>query len=189
MSTEGALRRAFALFDEDGSGFLTSEEFLQVLQRQHGDDASFSEQDAHELLNAMDTNGDGMVSIDEFVENFSNQGTIDVPDAVAEGPSVIFCDVDNARVSAVYGEMYSPSRTYDIVDEDKDCFHKGVPVFKIYDDPLIKPAAALEVGDPCAAMVVDKYAMRRAGHSMPIPGGWQSLYYHKSAVGAAEERV
>ena len=185
MATEGALRRAFAAFDEDGSGYLTKSEFLAILTRQTGSPI-IEESDADELIAAMDSDGDGRVSLEEFVENWSAQALVRLPADAIEQNEVIFATVDNGIVSAVHGE--GPGRTYDIVDADVDSMHRGVPASNIYDDPLAngcRPPHMLEVGDKCAAEVVDKYAMRRAGHSMPLPGGWESLY---KSSGQGEER-
>lgn len=177
MATENALRRAFDVFDEDGSGYLTKDEFQAILLRQAGG-SNLSDSDAAEVLAAMDSDGDGKVSLEELIENWSAQALVSV-DVVQE--EVQFANVDNASIFAVHGE--GSGRCYDIVDIDVDCMHRRVPAYKIYDDPLAnggRPPHMLEVGDTCAVDVVDKYAMRRAGVSMP-EDGWESLYAKSAA--------
>ena len=60
------LRDSFALFDTDGSGKLSAEEFKAVLTRDNVGSLSLFEAD--ELLKAFDKNGDGELDINEFIE-------------------------------------------------------------------------------------------------------------------------
>ena len=62
-----ALESAFAIFDEDGSGQLTSDEVLKVLTRMTGKGAELSEDDAKAFIKEFDRNGDGQLSINEFI--------------------------------------------------------------------------------------------------------------------------
>ena len=69
-----AVRKAFALFDTDGSGTLTAEECLAILTRGASEEEKemmgMSVEDAQEIIDDFDTNGDGVLSIDEFAEAF-----------------------------------------------------------------------------------------------------------------------
>jgi hypothetical protein len=178
MATEGRLRRAFAVFDADGSGHLSADELLSILTRSPTEDAAtLTAEEAQGLVDSMDQDGDGMVSLEEVVEGWSDLG-IAVPEAAASEPEAVptetlFKDVEHGKIWAVHGE--GVERRYDIVDEDVDCFFHGVPYQNLYDDAFARPPQMLEVGDPCVARVVDKYAMRKAGVRMP-PDGWASLY-------------
>jgi calcium-dependent protein kinase len=58
------LYRAFQMFDVDRSGFITVEELKMVL----GDGNSFSEDVWKALLKQVDTNGDGVIEFNEFLE-------------------------------------------------------------------------------------------------------------------------
>ena len=69
-----AVLNAFKLFDTDGSGTLTAEECLAILTRGASDEEreamGMSEEDAQEIIDDFDKNGDGVLSIDEFAEAF-----------------------------------------------------------------------------------------------------------------------
>ena len=56
----------FALFDDDESGFLTHEEFHQGLKSQNLLHLDCGGEKFKELLNEVDTNNDGKLSLDEF---------------------------------------------------------------------------------------------------------------------------
>lgn len=64
MTSKAELKQAFRTFDIDGSGTLTAEEFLNVLTR---GESEFTEEDAMDLINEFDTNGDGELDMDEFI--------------------------------------------------------------------------------------------------------------------------
>lgn len=54
---EENIAKAFAYFDEDGDGKITVQNLVQVMG---------SEEKARELMGAVDLNGDGAISYDEF---------------------------------------------------------------------------------------------------------------------------
>lgn len=65
-----ALKSAFEVFDEDGSGTLDAEELRKILTRIGGDgsekdSAALSEDDASEILKELDVNGDGVIDVKE----------------------------------------------------------------------------------------------------------------------------
>jgi len=62
-------REAFGFFDKDGDGYITTEE-LGIVMRSLGQFAS--EEELKEMLKEVDINGDGLFSLDEFVEIVSN---------------------------------------------------------------------------------------------------------------------
>lgn len=62
-------RDAFSLFDKDGNGYLTKEELGHVMH-QLGQWARMEE--LQEMLSEVDTDGDGNVSFEEFVEILLN---------------------------------------------------------------------------------------------------------------------
>lgn len=62
-------RDAFSLFDKDGNGYLTKEELGHVMH-QLGQWARMEE--LQEMLSEIDTDGDGNVSFEEFVEILLN---------------------------------------------------------------------------------------------------------------------
>ena len=61
------LEAAFAVFDEDGSGQLSSDEVLKVLTRMTGSGSELTEEDAKDFIKQFDRNGDGLLSINEFI--------------------------------------------------------------------------------------------------------------------------
>jgi Ca2+-binding EF-hand superfamily protein len=58
------LKDSFGVFDTDGSGKLSKDEFKAVLTRA-GADSAFSEEDADDLIAIFDKNGDGEIDTDE----------------------------------------------------------------------------------------------------------------------------
>ena len=62
-----ALEAAFAVFDEDGSGTLSTKEVLTVLTRMTGSGAELTKKDAEDFIQQFDRNGDGVLSINEFI--------------------------------------------------------------------------------------------------------------------------
>ena len=63
--TEAELRRIFRLADQDRSGFIDADELLALCQAAN---PSFTQQKCHDLIDCMDSNHDGKMSPDEFVE-------------------------------------------------------------------------------------------------------------------------
>ena len=57
---------AFHTFDADKSGFLDRDELRAILQRSGGNDA-LTDEEVERVFNLVDTNGDGQISIDEFI--------------------------------------------------------------------------------------------------------------------------
>ena len=70
-SREEALRAAFAQLDRDGSGYVDKEELKAALSKLHASsDGKVSDQAAREI-DAMDSNADSKLSLDEFMEHVS----------------------------------------------------------------------------------------------------------------------
>ncbi|CAJ1420279.1 unnamed protein product [Effrenium voratum] len=76
---EDVLRRTFRKFDTDGCGRITAADLRLVL----GD--HFEGTDAEQLIREADTNGDGMIEYDEFLEYF-NKHEPDLEQEFAAGP-------------------------------------------------------------------------------------------------------
>lgn len=88
-------RRAFFLMDSDGSGELQSDEVMQLLatflsNNATGNAQERKEQEAHLLqyLKSMDVNGDGLISLQEYVEAYKLI-EVTVPNSNLEIESVI----------------------------------------------------------------------------------------------------
>lgn len=62
-SEKRVLNEIFDAFDEDGSGFIESQELKEILQ-----DACANDQEFNKLLEEIDSNGDGKLSKEEFVD-------------------------------------------------------------------------------------------------------------------------
>ena len=62
-----ALRKCFELFDADQSGFLDKDELKAILTRT-GPGASLNHESADQIIAEFDVDGDGKISIDEFVK-------------------------------------------------------------------------------------------------------------------------
>eukprot|EP01052_Picozoa_sp_SAG31_P005689 SAG31_NODE_253_length_19063_cov_31.913362_11_plen_1652_part_00 len=62
---DSKLRKAFALIDNDGSGFIDAEEFAKLCKKL---DPGVTDINIAQALEAIDENGDGQVSAEEFVE-------------------------------------------------------------------------------------------------------------------------
>ena len=60
------LRKCFALFDIDGSGFLSKEELKAILTR--GRDCNISHESAEQIIDDFDHHSDGNIDLDEFVK-------------------------------------------------------------------------------------------------------------------------
>ena len=77
------LGAAFSLFDTDKDGVVTKEEFLSALKSLTFLSGSpISESQAEELLHSLDSNGDGLISYEEFVHGFR---LLEVPSRPHEG--------------------------------------------------------------------------------------------------------
>lgn len=74
-------RDAFSLFDKDGNGYLTKEELGHVMH-QLGQWARMEE--LQEMLSEVDTDGDGNVSFEEFVEILLNFADSDQDSSAAQ---------------------------------------------------------------------------------------------------------
>ena len=68
MWVEGdeAIREAFQVFDSDGSGSIDEREFRDVMETYLDED--FTERDITDMISSIDTDGDGLLSLDEFVK-------------------------------------------------------------------------------------------------------------------------
>ncbi len=66
------LAAAFSVFDTNGDGTISAEEFTKTVQSLTSltGASCITEMQAMELLKALDTNGDGHISYTEFVEGF-----------------------------------------------------------------------------------------------------------------------
>jgi len=77
-----ALEAAFKVFDTDGSGTLTADELKAVLLRPaNGNPSSFTSDSIDEMLAMFDSNGDGVLSIEEFVAAMSSNSAEGRPTA------------------------------------------------------------------------------------------------------------
>ena len=63
---EQGMRRAFAAFDIDESGFVTQDQLSAILTRPVAGGNCFTVEEAEALFGKADLNGDGMVDYDEF---------------------------------------------------------------------------------------------------------------------------
>jgi hypothetical protein len=81
-SKKADLVKAFKTFDKDNSGSLDAQEFLAILTRESGG-LQMNEEDAKEMLEEFDENGDGVLQMDEFIsamtelEDFADDGDIE----------------------------------------------------------------------------------------------------------------
>lgn len=64
MADMDAARKAFDRFDVNGDGFITAAEYKSVMAELG--DFNVTETVAQALINKRDTNGDGLLSFDEF---------------------------------------------------------------------------------------------------------------------------
>ena len=79
-STEAELREIFRLADQDRSGFIDGDELLALGQAVN---PAFTQQKCRDLIDRMDSNHDGKVSGDEFVEVVQK-----AMEGLLEGPAV-----------------------------------------------------------------------------------------------------
>lgn len=73
MTSRADLEKAFRVFDADGSGAISPNELTRILTRPGGG-RPLSPSRARALVQKFDTNGDGMLHIDEFVAAWSSMG-------------------------------------------------------------------------------------------------------------------
>ena len=62
-----SLKASFDVFDKDKSGKLGSDEVLEILTRMTGGEEPLTEEDAIEFIKEFDRDGDGEISVDEFI--------------------------------------------------------------------------------------------------------------------------
>lgn len=62
-----SLKKSFEYFDDDGSGFLTADEVLEILMRMTPDGTPLTEDDAKEFVKEFDRDGDGQLDVNEFI--------------------------------------------------------------------------------------------------------------------------
>lgn len=62
-----SLKKSFEAFDEDGSGYLTTDEVLEILTRMTGGGNALSEEDAQAFIDEFDRDGDGTLDVNEFI--------------------------------------------------------------------------------------------------------------------------
>lgn len=85
MPTAEELSSAFAAFDRDSSGTLSAAELIDILTRSSGG-APLAEGEAIALIESVDINGDGELSLEEFCTLMATPGTLTLlpPPAEAE---------------------------------------------------------------------------------------------------------
>lgn len=62
------LREAFAIFDKDGDGFITSSELQDVMKSLR---EKFTKEDIHSMIQQVDVDGNGTIDFDEFLRMMS----------------------------------------------------------------------------------------------------------------------
>ena len=62
---ENSIRRAFRTLDKDGNGYITVRELKEVMSKLG---EKLTTKEVEELVYESDTNGDGRIDIDEFVQ-------------------------------------------------------------------------------------------------------------------------
>ena len=87
MTTANKLEALFALFDEDGSGYIELDECKAVLMRSGPGMSPFTGDDADSFLAEFDTSGDGKISLEEFCASLGGSAESTVGDLL-EGFSV-----------------------------------------------------------------------------------------------------
>ena len=60
------MKEAFDTFNTDGSGVMNATQFAQCLSR--NDTTKISKQEAQEIINEFDKDGDGKLSFEEFMD-------------------------------------------------------------------------------------------------------------------------
>ena len=85
-----SLKAAFDVFDEDGSGTLSTEEVKIILTRMTGNSTPLTTADAQAFITEFDRDGDGLLDVNEFIVAMGvmsdavdedNDGVIDGKDA------------------------------------------------------------------------------------------------------------
>lgn len=80
---ESHLRSAFAYFDQDNSGTISADELRMCLQ---SDDFTLSEEQIQQLLEGVDTDGDGQIDYHEFINMMKSTIGLEIrPDPLVDG--------------------------------------------------------------------------------------------------------
>ena len=66
------IKEAFDVFDKDGSGSISIDEFREVMVTEGAD---LTDEEIEEILHEADADGDGQIDIDEFVALLLKSGT------------------------------------------------------------------------------------------------------------------
>ena len=76
LGSSEELKAAFAIFDVDADGYLTPAELRRILTRPSGGQpALLTDEDVDKLVSEFDTNGDGVLSVDEFAQAMASLST------------------------------------------------------------------------------------------------------------------
>ena len=67
---EEELRDTFRVFDKDGNGFISRSELRQVLEKMG---EKISEAEIDDMIDEVDSDGDGEICYEEFVKMLSNK--------------------------------------------------------------------------------------------------------------------
>jgi len=88
MASDEQLKAAFAVLDVDSNGTLSRDEFQKILARPSADGtpSALDATTIDDILNLFDTNGDGLVSVEEYVTAMRVQG---MSVAVAEADTFV----------------------------------------------------------------------------------------------------
>ena len=62
---EQSIRKAFRVLDKDRSGYITVKELKDIMMKMG---EKLTEKEVREMIDEADTNGDGRIDIDEFVD-------------------------------------------------------------------------------------------------------------------------
>lgn len=80
---ESHLRSAFAYFDQDNSGQISADELRMCLQ---SDDFTLNEEQIQQLLEGVDTDGDGQIDYHEFINMMKSTVGLEIrPDPMVDG--------------------------------------------------------------------------------------------------------
>jgi len=71
LKNESNIREAFSVFDTDGTGTLSAEELCSILTQPTEGNRPFTQEEANALIRKFDTNGDGELQLEEFVQAFA----------------------------------------------------------------------------------------------------------------------
>lgn len=87
---EDAIRRAFGVFDTDESGMLSADELKAIFTRTTGSGQELTEEQTAELIDEFDTDGDGFLDLEEFVQLFMSRViTKPAPDKISASGAAI----------------------------------------------------------------------------------------------------